>query len=829
MTRYTLSHVDVSSLAQGRQYKSGATARKQRIQRIREQHGPLLIEEYESAFASALDTRPIDQDQGISPSEVALEIELWPRTAPANLSRKTEKTRQGAVRVDANGAQRVALIVPDEKREVLARLLDEYAHGELRGKEGKEKRPPNEGRVAEIDHIRRGTFETFWRDDPDAIPLNPQTELWWALWCFKDRAEKVIDTARKIGCRVAEPDTYLNFPDTLIVPVYGPKFSIEILLFGTLGIAELRRASDSPTFFMNEIVGDEREWIDDLAERVIWPPNDTPTVCLFDTGVNRAHPLLEPAISPNDLDAVESDWGVADDRGHGTGLAGLALHGDLTAALGDQGRRELTHRAESVKILPPTGFDPNEPNSYGSITHAAVSIAEFNNQNAPFRAFCLAVTNEDRTGADVTAWSAAIDQSAAGAMIGDEEGAPRRLFVVSAGNIQDNMALDGLRDPDAFPAEDPSQAWNAISVGGYTDKTQIRDVGYETFTTCAGPGELSPYSRTSYLWRERKSPFKPDIVFEAGNRALSQHGTEAVAGLPSLSLLTTGADVARFPFELFWATSAATAQAARMAAQIAASDPDYWPETVRALMVHSAQWTEPMVAEFDEAQNASVKAELVRKFGYGVPNLERAIASAQNHLAIISQQNIQPFRLDGSNVKFNEAHIYPLPWPVDVLEALGEQTVRLKVTLSYFIEPNPSFSSAIDPARYQSCGLRFDLKRSGETKAQFLKRRNRAELDGGEKAPRTVADKGWLLGEKKIAAGSLHCDIWEGTGAELAARNMLWVYPVSGWWRERKALGRYDDQCRYAIVLTLETDDQDVDLHTPIAAMVDTLIDVPIH
>ena len=690
----------------------------------------MLIEEYENAFAAAVAARPADEEHEIAPGGVVLEFELPPRTSPANLSRKTEKTRQGAVRVDENGAQKVALIVPDEKREVLARLLNEYAHGDLKGKEGKEKKPPNDARISEIDHIRRGTFETFWRDDPAAIPQDPQTEMWWALWCFKDRSQEVVETAEKLGCRVAEPDTYLEFPDTLVVPVYGTKISIEILLFGTLGIAELRRASDSPTFFMEEIKGNEREWIDDLAERIVWPPNDTPAVCLLDTGVNRSHPLLEPAISPNHLDAVNADWGADDHLGHGSGLAGLALHGDLTAALADQGERELTHIAESVKILPPEGFDPNEPNAYGSITQSAAAIAELNNENAPFRTFCLAVTNEDRSGADVTAWSAAIDQCAAGAMTGDEDdNAPRRLFVISAGNIQDNMAIEGLNDPDAFPAEDPSQAWNAITVGGYTDKTQIQDDGYETYSSCAAPGELSPYSRSSYLWSIRKSPLKPDVVFEAGNRALSQQQTEAVAGLPSLSLLTTGADIGQAPFEPFWATSAATAQAARMAAQIAATNTEYWPELVRALMVHSAQWTQPMLAEFAAAPNATAKAELVRRFGYGVPNLERAVASAQNHLAIVSQKEIQPFRLEGSVVKFNEAHIYPLPWPVEALEALGEQTVRLKATLSYFIEPNPSFSSAIDPARYQSFGLRFDLKRSKETRAQFLRRRNRAELN----------------------------------------------------------------------------------------------------
>jgi hypothetical protein len=45
---------------------------------------------------------------------------------------------------------------------------------------------------------------------------------------------------------------------------------------------------------------------------------------------------------------------------------------------------------------------------------------------------------------------------------------------------------------------------------------------------------------------------------------------------------------------LSWATSAATAQVARIAAAISADYPELWPETVRALVVHSAEWTAVM-------------------------------------------------------------------------------------------------------------------------------------------------------------------------------------------------------------------------------------------
>lgn len=832
MTVYTLRHIDISALAQGRSYKSaGSTARSRVIQKLREEHGPKLVEEYRTAFDAALADRPEGSDEVPQPDKVVLEVELSPLAPVTDLSRKREKTRQGATRLDpVSGAQKIALIVPDDKREVMERLLDEYTYGEMIERGDNQTRAPNEDRIGRIESFRKGTFESFWQDDPAALPGDPQDEIWWGLWCFRDMAAGVVDVARCLGCRVGEPNTHLRFPDTTVIPVFGPKLNIEILLFGTLGIAELRRANDSPTFFVTDVRDDQVPWIEDLAERITWPANDVPTVCLLGTGVNRAHPLLEPAVSAAHLAAVDAAWGADDHAGHDTGMAGLALHGDLTAALGDTGQRALTHRAESVKLLPPQGFDPNAPSAYGPITQAGAAIAETTNPNAPFRVFCLSVTNADRSGAETSAWSAAIDQAAAGRTIGDEEeGGPRRLFMVATGNVQDDMALRTLEEPDMFPAEDPCQAWNALTVGGYTDKTQIADAGYEDWSACAAPGETSPFSRSSYLWREGKSPFKPEIVFEAGNRGLSPAHTEAIAGLPSLSLLTTGADADQIPLEPFWATSAASAQAARMAAQIAAELPGLWPETVRALMVHSARWTPSMLAQLNQARTKESKAELIRRFGYGVPSLERATASARNSLAVVSQREIQPYRLnEDGQVRFNEAHVYPLPWPAQVLEELGATDVRLKITLSYFIEPNPGFSANIDPLRYQSFGLRFDLKRSRETQATFLRRRNLDERRDGERSPNTEPDSGWLLGEKKVSAGSLHCDVWEGNAAELGARNMLWIFPVSGWWRERKSLGRIADRARYALVLTLETDDVEVDLHTPVSSCVEPLIGVEI-
>lgn len=278
--------------------------------------------------------------------------------------------------------------------------------------------------VDPIETIRQARLETIWTDDPAALPANPQDQIWWEVWCFKGQHGSVRRAAEALDARVADDDRWLRFHDTTVIPVLTTRATIQLLLFSAVGVSELRRASATPTFFIDENRDQQLGWASDLAERTNWPGADAPAVCLFDTGVNRAHVLIEPALSPDHASAVKTEWQAEDDAGHGTNMAGLALFGDLVEPLSDQREIILEHRLESVKILPPNGFPPNEPASYGPITQSAVAIAELTRPDAG-RIFCMAVTNDEISGARSSTWSAALDQAAAGKMVGDDEDAPK--------------------------------------------------------------------------------------------------------------------------------------------------------------------------------------------------------------------------------------------------------------------------------------------------------------------------------------------------------------------------------------------------------------------
>ena len=66
----------------------------------------------------------------------------------------------------------------------------------------------------------------------------------------------------------------------------------------------------------------------------------------------------------------------------------------------------------------------------------------------------------------------------------------------------------------------------------------------------------------------------------------------------------------------------------------------FWPVTVRALVVHSAEWTAQMQTHLRGASGKRARARLVRRYGFGVPHLDRALRSAGNALTIIAQDTI---------------------------------------------------------------------------------------------------------------------------------------------------------------------------------------------
>jgi hypothetical protein len=216
---------------------------------------------------------------------------------------------------------------------------------------------------------------------------------------------------------------------------------------------------------------------------------------------------------------------------------------------------------------------------------------------------------------------------------------------------------------------------------------------------------------------------------------------------------------------------------------------------------------------------------LLRCFGHGVPDLQRALESTSNALTLIAQETIFPF--EGAHTK--EMILHNLPWPKESLEELGSTEVKMRVTLSYFIESNPARRGWTKRHRYSSHGLRFDVKTAPEIVDQFRSRLNKQAREEEDGALTTSDADQWLLGPKLRSKGSIHSDVWTGTAQDLAERGFIGVYPVLGWWRERHQLNR-SRGARYSLVVSIETASTDVDLYIPVPTIIQSKvpIEVPI-
>lgn len=721
------------------------------------------------------------------------------------------------------------VFVAHGKLTYLTKRVEDYAN-----KQTDKGYPKQQEFVANIASIGLAAIESFWTSRHPLPAL--ETETWWEVWiragsssAKREHYERAVENeAERLG--IAMKRDRLRLPEHTVFLLKTSRRTLASAVALLNFVSELRHPALTPAFFVEQTATDQHQWADDLKKRCVLPPEDAPAVCVLDTGVNRGHPLLADLLAESDHDTVREEWGKDDhvQNGHGTLMSGLAAYGDLTPMLIGDGQVRLTHRLESVKVLP--RFGHNEPEHYGPITQSAMAKAEI---NAPLRrrVFALAVTATDAKdfteNGKPSAWSAALDSYAAGYL--DDDGT-KRLICVSAGNVGLKNATEYPSRNDLTSIEDPAQSWNALTIGACTDKDIATDEHGQVladWTGIAPRGGLCPESTTSILWQTKDArhwPIKPDLVLEGGNLAKDASGFPST--FDSLSLLTTNADFRSRLFTTFSATSAATALAARMAATIQAAYPNFWPETVRALMVHSAEWTNEMVRGVRLNDKRAV-ANVLHRFGHGVPDVTRALASARNRATLICQDSLQPFekRADGT-LATRDMMLYRLPWPKALLQAHGEADLRLRVTLSYFIEPNPGSRAVTTKYRYAGCNLRFQVRTPTELSlAAFVARVSAAvseeDRETYKSAPKDTTD-GWLIGDDRRCRGSLHSDTWTGSAADLAQREHLIVYPVNGWWRLRPQHKRFNDRIRYTLVVSVESAGLDIDLYTPIETSVAT-------
>ena len=825
-----LPHLELINIHQEIKYSTNGGGDKPPHQ-SQQEHGSILLQQYEKAWEDAIriassvvlikDTRNgvyllFSFDKKFDKYVTKLE----------NRKNRKEKIRLCCIFQHENDDSTAIIFVPKKNRKFISNKIDEY-------KSSNSEKPPHADLMNSITGIHCPQLENFWSDNIDSLP-NDSPE-WIELWIAEEynttKSHPAEDRSIRLlnHLKISFQQDVLRFPERTVLLIYANRQQLEQLISYSADISEFRFANRSPQEWLESITPlEQSEFVQDMKERIsVEIDNNSPVcVCILDSGINRAHPLLDMLLEPEDCQAFNNDWGISDsDReGHGTAMAGLVAYGNLFPLLESTSTIVVNHILESVKILPPHGENP--PQLWGVITSQAISLAEI---QAPKRKriICSAVTScvtEDN--GRPSSWSAEIDNIAFARLDEDdnETEAKKRLFLLAAGNVE----LEGEYPHVQIisPIQDPSQAWNAITVGAYTQLSVMKSPDLVGLPIVAQPNQLSPFSSTSLLWEDHW-PIKPEVVFEGGNQVISHN--HAVSCY-DLSLISTSHDFHKNQLCNFSMTSAATALGANFAAKIQHQYPHFWPETIRALMIHSAEWPIELLRQFCKSNNKSEKYNLMRACGYGVPNLNRALYSASNSLTLIAQSDIQPYINKNYKYTFNNMHYYQLPWPIDALEELGDKTVKMRITLSYFIEPSPGSTGWNNRYRYPSYGLRFHLKRPEESSEEFQQRININTQEENDERPEDTQSHSyrdhWTIGSTLRNRGSIHSDTWTGSATELCNCNEIIITPIGGWWKYRYNLKMGESKTRYSLIISLYTDEleESIDLYTPVQNIVQPVI-----
>jgi Subtilase family len=681
----------------------------------------------------------------------------------------------------------------------LTAKINAYATEETRG--GK---PQYQDLVARMDTIEVATIEDLSLGEIDPSVFDDErilVEIWMpgGRQLTDDRRDALDEAVREFAA-IDQPRSAGRTGEP-VIPVYrGPERDVHLVLTTGANLkllptllpsaVEVHRAPHVNLIALAEAADEAGEIVP-----VELPEPTAAAVALHDSGITQDHPYLQPILlgASSVVPGAPSPMDSAD--GHGTQIGGVAAYSRLAAGL-TAGRLIPDAWLVSVRLLETkadAGGDPDRGPLWAERTTESIGMAEALAPQRPIvHNMSIGADNEGFEAASRTAWSVAVD------VLAWNSGSGRPL-VIAAGNAEpitdrNNYPYVNLGPPYL---QQPGQAWNALTVGGYTDLDQLtaQDLERGYPVPLAVAGTLSPHSRTA---PGGNHPLKPDLVMEAGNTApggsLDNPDAQGLTVLTLDSKWRQGTLLRRSCM-----TSPAAAAASNALARIANAHPTLRPATWRGLLVHTTSWPQAAKGQFLN------KSDLLRSFGYGVPAPERGMASDSNRPVMIHEGVIRPSHRNAKRKPERLADFIELPLPYQELDELAETPVTLAVTLSYFIEPTDNLTRRA----YAGGRLRWDLQGPTEDADGFRARIN--ELAREQGYLRGGGSFDWEIGTAVRSRGTLQHDRTQVAASQIAGPRLLAVYPVTGWWEDRAAT--YERKLPYSVVVSVDLGDADVDLY----------------
>ncbi|SMB54603.1 conserved hypothetical protein [Serratia proteamaculans] len=453
-------------------------------------------------------------------------------------------------------------------------------------------------------------------------------------------------------------------------------------------------------------------------------PYASPTVAILDGLPLENHQALQGRLDIDDPDDFESLYTSASHQSHGTSMASLIVHGDLTARVDPPLSRRVHVRP--IMIPGPESFDGTVreqiPPQYlpADLIHRAVVRMKKGENGQPPTAPDVSVINLSvgdpyrMYDAQMSPWARMLDWLSVEYQV---------LFVVSAGNsglplTLDNVAGDdfaGLSPADvekhalkAIAAQrqlrrllSPAESINALTVGashhdGFTGNLPARQV--DVFTTT---GMFSPINTVAL---GRKKSVKPEIHMPGGrqtyvNRTVRAHEpvkltvSQTPRFGPGLKAAMPGMEGVLNQYGFTAGTSNAAALATRRLALLhdtlkemkelgyqdaLSKAPDAL--ILKAMMVHGAEHNSESRAlisrHLDTNASRTFKSDLNQYLGFGRVNENRIHFCEDNQATLIYSNEIEA----------ESAQDYFLPLP----PSLAAKTInrRLIVTVAWFSPVN---------------------------------------------------------------------------------------------------------------------------------------------
>ncbi|GEJ47611.1 S8 family peptidase [Chryseobacterium sp. ON_d1] len=401
--------------------------------------------------------------------------------------------------------------------------------------------------------------------------------------------------------------------------------------------------------------------VDDYDFEIERPAENAPKVCIIDSGIQEDHRLLSLAIdTASSRSYVENDDSKADYvmlSGHGTKVAGAVLYPYF---IPKDGQYQLESIIQNARIL-------DKSNRISDRKFVPSLLEQIVEDYTDTRIFNLSVCEDSAYyGTHMPALAASIDK-----LIHEKD----VLFILASGNLFESSQVEGnpgivehLNNDRAYPSyldeitsqiASPGVSYFAITVGSIS----ISNYEDEDYKSIAGEGFVSPFSRTGLgMWGN----IKPDVVEFGGdlviNKNSSQIKTQAEL-CPELvnSTLHNANAVGRDAY----GTSYSAPKVSYIVSRLHAEYPNESSQMYRALVVQSARLPGHC---FD---NPTLND--IRRYGYGVPDLNRALNNTSNRITFIQNGKVKP----------KNADIYKLNIPTELRGEGKNYKILVEVTLTF--------------------------------------------------------------------------------------------------------------------------------------------------